>query len=58
MISGPPATTVLDDVEFIQCNYREYFAALRITLKSDDQVIFSISPIGDMARYDIPFDSR
>ena len=50
MISGPPQTTILEDVDFIKSNYIEYFEELVIEGRSDEIVEFYIRPIGDRSR--------
>lgn len=50
MMQFPSDTSVLDDVEFMQNNYGEYFHTLEIIDKSDEAVRFRISPVDESKR--------
>jgi len=55
MIQLPPDSSVLDDIEFIQKNYGDYFNYLRVTEKAAQYVRFELSPVNDPKRYEFDF---
>jgi hypothetical protein len=50
MLKCKPETSILDDITFIQGNYKSYFSRLDLRDRSDERVIFSLTPVNDDAR--------
>jgi hypothetical protein len=51
MSVGEKSESVLDDVEFIQKNYSDYFESLHIRQRSTDRVLFDVIPSKAVGRY-------
>ena len=49
--STSTSPNILDDVRFIETNYKEYYHKLQIESREEARVIFDVSPINDIERY-------
>lgn len=50
MLECKSERSILDDITFIQGNYKSYFSCLDLHDRSDERVTFSLKPVNDEAR--------
>jgi hypothetical protein len=52
MLKYEPTTSILSDIDFIQNHYKPYFETLSVLERTQDIVIFSLTPINDTNRHE------
>jgi hypothetical protein len=52
MLKYEPTTSILSDIDFIQNHYKPYFETLEILKRTQDIVVFTLTPINDTNRHE------